>query len=173
MRSSPFLLNTVISTHLKRNASNYPCVYELNLEHSFYVDDLFTGSYDVKHAIDNFASVIELMKNAGFLLHKFMANNAEVNHFITSLEGGACLGGGRDLPGIPLEEGGRLLGHQGGAMLSCSSQGQDNGGSPSSSPPPISSALGYEWKSLNDVISLSDNVVINFDLNSVTKHFFL
>ena len=35
LRSSPFLLNTVIATHLKRNASNYPCVYELNLEHSF------------------------------------------------------------------------------------------------------------------------------------------
>lgn len=48
------------------------------LTNETYVDDILSGSHDIRSAIDSLAQVTLALKSAGFLLKKITSNNSEI-----------------------------------------------------------------------------------------------
>ena len=74
---SPYLLNATLKHHIQKFAQTDPEVCN-KLLHSLYCDDVNTGTYDAKEAIELYEKSREIMKAGGFNLRKFNSNSEEV-----------------------------------------------------------------------------------------------
>ncbi|XP_006815261.1 uncharacterized protein LOC100378611 [Saccoglossus kowalevskii] len=72
---SPFILNTVVKTHLESNASIPPTS---NLEGNIYVDNVVSGTTTQAEALDYFNEANSLMKSGGFNLRSWSSNSEKL-----------------------------------------------------------------------------------------------
>ncbi|XP_064469707.1 uncharacterized protein LOC135384434 [Ornithodoros turicata] len=75
--SSPFLLSATIQHHLASVAGEYEAT-AMKLKQSFYVDDLVTGADSVEQAWALYQEALQIMKEAGMNLRKWMTNNEDL-----------------------------------------------------------------------------------------------
>ena len=148
LKSSPFLLNATICHHLEKNKDKHAAVSKLNLLHSFYVDDLLTGTYCKETAISGIRDTVKLMSDANFKLHKFVSNDPVVYKFlcdsdlvISSVEEGSVSPAPSAVS--PAESAEQLVPLAGGS-LDVTMRTRS----------PHTTALGYTWKYGQDTIML-------------------
>lgn len=74
---SPFLLGGVIDQHLELWKSRQPEIVA-ELQKNLYVDDLLTGGSTIEEARAKKSSMVKILNDAGFKLHKWNANASEL-----------------------------------------------------------------------------------------------
>ena len=79
--SSPFLLNATVNHHLRTYHEADPSFVDKFLS-SIYVDDLVSGSNDVKSAHELYVKSKLRLATAGFKLRKFVTNSEELRQLI-------------------------------------------------------------------------------------------
>ena len=79
--SSPFLLNATVNHHLRTYHEADPSFVDKFLS-SIYVDDLVSGSNDVKSAHELYVKSKLRLATAGFKLRKFITNSEELRQLI-------------------------------------------------------------------------------------------
>ncbi|XP_061386899.1 uncharacterized protein LOC133321844 [Musca vetustissima] len=80
---APFLAVKSLQSAAKAEAEKFPLGSKITLR-DFYVDNLITGSDTINEAIDIKIQVTDLLKNSGFILRKFGANNEDILQDIAS-----------------------------------------------------------------------------------------
>ena len=86
LTSSPFLLNGTLREHLKKYISKYPAIIE-SLIRSLYVDDFAGGGMDRAAVSTKFTILIEILREASFVVHKFLSNDVTLNELFKDING--------------------------------------------------------------------------------------
>ncbi|XP_006812892.1 uncharacterized protein LOC102807089 [Saccoglossus kowalevskii] len=69
--SSPFILNAVLKTHTEKNATN---AITSDLKHNIYVDNIISGTSEIKDVIEYYEFSKDLLKSGGFNLRSWASN---------------------------------------------------------------------------------------------------
>lgn len=85
LTSSPFLLNGVLSVHLKSWKTRCPELVE-EIRKNLYVDDLMTGGATINEVNEKKNQACEIFEDAGFKLHKWHSNVKELESASTNDE---------------------------------------------------------------------------------------
>ncbi|XP_074649042.1 uncharacterized protein LOC141904356 [Tubulanus polymorphus] len=76
--SSPFILNSVVKTHLQSENTEI----SIDMQSNIYVDNVLSGSHNAKKAIEYFEEATNTMSRGGFILRSWATNDPELRSLI-------------------------------------------------------------------------------------------